>query len=207
MTITDSQIRLTMSNARTADIKLFVPVFNAYSDLFGINTKLRAAHFLAQIAQESSELRRLEENLNYSEEGLLKVFPKYFNRESATRYARHPQMIANRVYASRMGNGNEQSGDGWRFRGRGLLQLTGKENYQKYAQSEYCNGDLLAHPEWLAKYPGALKSAMWYWLLRNINDLADNDDVEAVTKRINGGQNGLAQRMFFLRKAKKALWV
>ena len=207
MKITAQTIRGIMGNAPEDRIAELVSVFNEWADRFEINTKLRAAHWIAQISHESNELRCMEENLNYSADGLMRTFPKYFTRETAAAYARNPQKIANRVYANRMGNGNEASGDGWRYRGRGVIQLTGKSNYQSYASSEFCVGDLMKHPEWLAKSPGCFKSAMYYWWKNGLNELADKDDPIAVTKRINGGENGLAQRMYFTRKAKKALWI
>ena len=207
MKITAQTIRGIMPNAPEDRIAELVKTFNEWSERFGINTKLRAAHWLGQISHESNELRHMEENLNYSAEGLLKTFPKYFTKEQAQVYARHPEKIANRVYANRMGNGNEESGDGWKFRGRGAIQLSGKNNYQDYANSEFCVGNLMAHPEWLAKSPGCFKSAMFFWWKNNLNELADRDDGIAVTKRINGGILGLAQRLYYTRKAKKALWI
>ena len=115
-----------------------------------------------------------------------------------------------------MGNGNESSGDGWKYRGRGLIQLTGRSNVKAYMNSGYCNGNVLEHPEWLAQYPGALKSAMWFWKANGLSDLADHDDgskitgdkiCEQITRRINGGINGLAQRQYYTRMAKKVLCV
>lgn len=185
----------------------FVSTFNEYSDVFGIDTPLRAAHYLAQVFYESTALSRTEENMNYSQQRLLQVFPKYFNKATADMYAHNPQKTANRVYANRMGNGSEASGDGYRFRGRGFLQLTGKAGYQAYAKSGYCVGDLMSHPEWLSQFPGAQKASMWYWNKHNINRWADDDNAEGVTRSINGGLNGLAQRKFYLRRFKKVLGV
>jgi len=203
MTITESQVRRIMPNAKDGSVKAFTEAFNKYSEQFGIDTKLRVCGFLSNVAHESGELRYTEENLNYSADALLRVFPKYFTRETAVLYARNPQRIANRVYANRMGNGPEASGDGWRFRGRGLIQLTGRKTYQRYADSAYCVGDLMAHPEWLAEYPGALKSAMWYWQANSLNRFADREDVRGLCKAINGGLNGYAQRAYYWRVAKK----
>lgn len=203
MTITESQVRRIMPKANSDNVTSFVATMNKWSNAFGIDTKLRMAHFVAQVAHESSELNATTENLNYSAERLLKVFPKYFTAERAKEYAHNPEKIANRVYASRMGNGDERSGDGWRYRGRGLLQVTGRMNYKAYADSPNCVGDLMAHPEWLSQYPGALKSALWYWQSRGLNAFADKDDITLVTKRINGGTNGLSSRMYYLRKAKR----
>ena len=204
MMITEAQVRRIMPKAKSENIREFVAAFNGYSDQFGLTTKIRVCHFLGQIAWESSELARLEENLNYSADGLLKTFPRYFpTRALAEQYARQPQKIASRVYANRMGNGSELSGDGWKYRGRGIIQLTGKQNYSNYNPSGYCNGNVLEHPEWLGQYPGALKSAMWFWKANGLNAIADRDDAKALTKRINGGYNHLAQREYYTRVAKR----
>ena len=186
---------------------LVAEYLNKWAEKFGVNTDLRMAHFLAQTWHESACLRRIEEDLCYSEKGLLRTFPRYFNAATAKQYASKPAKIANRVYANRMGNGSEASGDGYRFRGRGLLQLTGRENYQAYADSKYCQGDLMAHPDWLAQFPGAVKSALWYWQKHGLNALADSDDIKAVTRRINGGQNGLSEREYLTMKFKGVLGV
>ena len=207
MVITEAQLRRIMPKSKTENVRAFVKTFNEHSETFGITTKIRAAHFLGQIAWESSELNRTEENLNYSVDGLLRTFPKYFNIVNASDYARKPEKIANRAYANRYGNGNEQSGDGWKYRGRGLIQLTFKANYAAYEKSGYCNGKVTEHPEWLAQYPGALKSAMWYWKQNGCNALADNDNSVGVTKRINGGTSHLAQRQYYTRVAKRVLGI
>ena len=167
-----------------------------------MDTPLRKAHFLAQVAHESGGLKYSAENLNYSAQGLRSVFGKYFKtNDIAALYARKPEKIANRVYADRMGNGNEASGDGWKFRGRGLIQLTGKDNYQQFAK-DYgidCvnNPDLLLDPQF------ALASACWFWQKRNLNTFADKDDIVMVTKRINGGVNGLNDRQQYLDSFKR----
>ena len=149
----------------------------------------------------------MEENLNYSADGLLRVFPKYFTKETAAQYACKPEKIANKVYANRMGNGNEASGDGWRFKGRGAIGTTGRDNYKDYADSEFCVGDLMSHPEWLAQSPGCYKSAMYFWWKNGLNQIADTDDVVKVTKRVNGGINGLAQRQYYYRMAKRVMGI
>ena len=217
MVISESQVRIIMPKAKNENVKAFVAAFNKYSEQFEINTKMRAAHFIGQCAWESGEINAVEENLNYSADGLRKTFPRYFpTAELAASYARKPVQIANRVYANRMGNGNEASGDGWKYKGRGIIMLTGKNNYRAYQNSGYCVGDLLSHPEWLAQYPGALKSAMWFWKANNLSSLADHDDgskitgdkiCEQITRRINGGYSHLAQRQYYTRIAKKVLGV
>ena len=207
MQITIEQIKKIAPGAPDKAAGEFVDTFNKWSDKFGITTQLRAAHFISQCVHECAELKAFEENLNYSEKGLLKVFPKYFNEATAKQYARKPEKIANRVYANRMGNGNEASGDGWKYKGRGAIGLTGRSNYLAYSTSGFCVGDLMAHPEWLAKSPGCYKSAMWFWWKNGLNAIADTGDVNAVTKRVNGGYNGLDSRKKYLAKAKDALGI
>ena len=160
---------------------------------YEINTPERIAAFIAQCAHESAGFKAIKENLNYKATSLLKVFPKYFKTaEQAERYAHNPEMIANLVYANRMGNGAEASGDGFRYCGRGLIQLTGHDNYQAFADSIDCDIDTL--PEYLATFEGAVQSAAWFWETNNLNQLADQQDIVALTKRINGGTIGLEDR-------------
>ncbi len=180
------------------------PILEKYMDQFGINTILRQAHFLSQIGHESLQLNVLSENLNYSAAGLLKTFPKYFpNQKVADQYARDPVAIASKVYASRMSNGDEASQDGWAFRGRGAIQLTGKANYQAFKKDTGI--DVIENPNYLSTLEGAIHSACWFWRKNNLNALADKDDVVAVTKKINGGTIGLEDRKKYLSLAKKAL--
>jgi putative chitinase len=163
---------------------------------FGITTNLRLAHFLAQCGHESGGFKAVTENLNYSADGLVKIFGKYFNSTTAAGYARNPEKIASKVYASRMGNGNEASKEGFKFRGRGYIQLTGKENYTKFGK--FIGEDIASNPDLVAtKYP--LASAAFFF---NSNGLwaicdkgADTATVTAVTKRVNGGTIGLADRI------------
>jgi len=151
-----------------------------------INTPLRLSHFFAQISHESN-LKPINENLNYSASGLIKVFPKYFpTTELVNRYARKPEMIANRVYANRMGNGNENSGDGWKYRGRGFIQITGKNNYR--ALSNHFKVDYLNNPDLLLQEANAMLSAIWYWNTNNLNKFADKDNIDAVSDIINIGR-------------------
>lgn len=205
MKITREQIMSAVPTTDGQRVDDFVRVFNEWNDKFGISTPLRVAHFLAQCWHECNELKALEENMNYSEIRLLQVFPKYFSKSNAYLYAYRPEKIANRVYANRMGNGSEGSGDGWRYRGRGMIGITGFANYKAYAFSGFCVGDLMRHPEWLAKSPGAYKSAMWFWWKNKLNTLADRDYVKSVTQRINGGYNGLESRKEYLAKFKEVL--
>ena len=161
---------------------------------YDINTPNRVASFLAQCAHESGGFTAIKENLNYRAATLRKVFPKYFpNDEIANAYAGKQEMIANRVYGGRMGNGDEHSGDGYRYCGRGLIQLTGKQNYQNFADSiEIAVEDV---PEYLATFEGAVQSACWFWEANNLNQFADNGDILTMTKRINGGTIGLEDRI------------
>lgn len=164
---------------------------------YNITQPLRLAHFMAQIAHESGDFKFKVENLNYSADGLLKVFPKYFkDKATADRYARKPEMIGSRVYASRMGNGDEASKEGFAFRGRGYLQLTGKDNYRAF--STFIKEDCVANPDLVAtKYP--MDSAIWFFDRNKLWDICDKgattDIVTQVTRRVNGGTNGLQDRI------------
>jgi len=171
---------------------------------FDIDTPLRESAFIAQIAHESSELTRVEENLNYSAERLAVVFPKYFKTaDEAIAYHRKPEMIANRVYSNRMGNGDEQSGDGYRYHGRGAIQLTGKENYRLCGEA--IKRDLLTDPDLLLHPVPGIESAGWFWTSKSLNILADHGDFKTITKRINGGFIGLPERENYYGKAKQIL--
>jgi len=161
---------------------------------YGIDTPLRVAHFIAQCAHESGNFVFIKENLNYKAASLRKVFPKYFpTDEMAAQYANRPEQIANRVYANRMGNGDEASGDGYRYCGRGLIQLTGKDNYTFFAGSLGISVEEAS--EYLATFEGAAQSACWFWEQNNLNRFADANDVRGLTKAINGGFIGLEDRI------------
>ena len=161
---------------------------------YEINTPRRIAAFIAQCAHESGGFRFLTENLNYKAESLMKVFPKYFSdRGMADAYAKKPEKIANRIYASRMGNGDEKSGDGWKYRGRGLIQLTGKDNYTWFAASLEISPEEAA--EYLGTFEGAAQSACWFWETNKLNKEADAGDIKTMTRKINGGFIGLDDRI------------
>ncbi len=164
---------------------------------YEINTPPRVAAFIAQCAHESGGFRALKENLNYKAATLRKIFPKYFPDDAtANHYASLPnkqEAIANRVYANRMGNGPETSGDGFRYCGRGLIQLTGKENYTWFAASLEISVEEAA--EYLQTFEGAVQSACWFWETNNLNQWADKGDILTLTKRINGGTIGLEDRI------------
>lgn len=168
---------------------------------FKIDSINRLAHFISQCSHESSNFTRVEENLNYSEEALLKIFPKYFTPKLAEDYARKPKFIANKIYADRMGNGSEMSNDGWNYRGRGYIQLTGKQNYINF--DKICTDNIVANPDLVAtKYP--LVSAAWFWKINGLNELADRgsdaETISKITKRVNGGSIGLSDRIIKFNK-------
>ena len=158
---------------------------------YKINTPLRLAHFLSQCHHESAGFNVVEENLNYSAEGLRRTFKKYFTQEQANEYAHNKVKIASRVYANRMGNGDEASQDGWLYRGRGYIQLTGKDNYAAF--NDQLPEDIIKNPDLVAtQYP--MLSAAWFWDHNNINDLCDSETIEDVTRKVNGGLNGIVDR-------------
>ena len=164
---------------------------------FGVNTPLRLAHFLAQCGHESGGFRLTQENLNYSAKGLMGIFKKYFPTQAlADAYARKPEKIANRVYGGRMGNGPEATGEGFKFRGRGYIQLTGKSNYAAFDLA--VADDILANPD-LVSTKHALASAAWFWKKNGLNLIADTGStaevVTKITKRVNGGTIGLPDRI------------
>lgn len=163
---------------------------------YNISNPLRLAHFMSQISHESGNFKFVKENLNYSKESLLKVFPKYFNATNVDAYARNPEKIGSRVYANRMGNGDEASKEGYKFCGRGYLQITGKDNYSAF--SKFIGEDCVADPELVAtKYP--MDSAIWFFDKNKLWDICDKgqtpDIVTSVTKRVNGGTHGLDDRL------------
>jgi putative chitinase len=174
---------------------------------YGINTERRAAHFISQCAHESGNFRTLEENLNYSEKSLLAVFGRYFGaapKRNAAEYARKPEKIANYVYQDEFRSkggqmGNVKDGDGWLFRGRGLKQLTGRNNYTGFGKSIGMTAEEAA--EYVATPKGAVESACWFWDTNKLNTIADTDDVVKMTKKINGGNIGLADRQARYKKA------
>jgi putative chitinase len=163
---------------------------------FQINTPLRLAHFLAQCGHESGGFKAVQENLNYSADGLKRIFPKYFPGNLSESYSRQPQKIASRVYGGRMGNGVESTGEGFKFRGRGYIQLTGKDNYTSFGRA--INEDVISNPDLVStKYP--LLSAAWFFSKNGLHKMADEGSTDAVvtkiTRRVNGGTIGLADRI------------
>lgn len=161
---------------------------------YEINTPKRIAAFIAQCAHESGGFKFLSENLNYKAESLMKVFPKYFTDiGTAKAYEKKPEKIANKIYANRMGNGDESSGDGFKYRGRGLIQLTGKTNYSWFAASLEISPEEAG--DYLGTFEGAAQSACWFWESNKLNNEADKGDIKTMTKKINGGYIGLDDRI------------
>lgn len=190
--------------AKRENLEKYLIPFQTTFAKFDINTVQRQAAFLAQCAHESANFSAVIENLNYSKEALVKIFPKHFpDLAFATPYHRNPEKIANRAYRSRMGNGDEASGDGWRYRGRGLIQLTGKNNYAAYGA--YISVDFVKEPELMEKPINLVQSAGWFWQTNGLNVFADKDDIVTMTKRINGGTHGLEDRKLKYETAKKVL--
>lgn len=168
----------------------------------GITTPHRIAAFLGQLAVESAGFSVMSENLNYSAEGLRATFPTHFSGADAASYTRQPEKIANRAYCNRLGNGNEASGDGWRYRGAGLIQLTGKDSQTKFAATCAVSGDV---GDYLRTARGAAQSACWYWATNNLNAFADGWQITEISHRVNGGSAGLSDRINLSNKALAAL--
>lgn len=175
MKITKAQLLRAVPTLYKQRVDEFVDSFNKYSDLFGITTPLRAVHYLAQVFHESGALKYTSE------------------------------LASGKAYEGRKDLGNIKPGDGPRFKGRGYIQITGRKNYQAYADSGYCVGDLMNHPEWLCLSPGNQKASMWFWKTNGLNALADLDNLTAITKKVNGGYNGLSNRQYYYRRFKREM--
>jgi len=194
MEITLDLLRKIAPSTKVAVLEKFVEPLNTVAQYYEMtNSAQRLAAFLAQMAHESGGFNAIKENLNYSAKGLMTTFKKYFpTEELAKQYERKPEKIANRVYGNRMGNGDESSGDGYKFCGRGLIQLTGKQNYSRFAKDLGISIDeTVAYMETTS---GAVSSAGWFWDNNNLNQYCDKNDFVTLTKRINGGTIGLADR-------------
>jgi putative chitinase len=212
--ISQQQLRDILA-AKQADLRpgLWTDPINACMDACAIATPGRQAAFLAQVLLESDELRTLQESLNYSSQRLRQVWPQRFPDDAtANAYSHNPQKLANSVYANRIGNGNEASGDGWSFRGRGLIQLTGRANYAKFGKA--MNVDAVGDPDLLLQPAGAALSAGWFWQSNGLNEVADqtvgshgDDKFTELTKRINGGTQGLDQRKAYWNHVREVLGV
>jgi putative chitinase len=193
MEITLKLLQSVCPKTKASVLQKYVEPLAEVIEHYEINTPKRLAAFLAQTAHESGGYNAVKENLNYSAKGLMGIFKKYFPTEAlAKQYERQPAKIANRVYANRMGNGPEESGDGFKFCGRGLIQLTGKQNYTRLAKDLEMTLDELV--SFLETPEGAVTSAAWFWDNNNLNKFADSGDFVMLTKRINGGTIGLADR-------------
>ncbi len=204
--ITEDSLKQIMPKLPDAKRAALLPALQSAMNEFGVNTPKREAAFLAQIAHESGELTVFAENLNYSAKGLMATWPKRFpDPATAQKYERNPEKLANYVYANRVGNGNEASGDGWRFRGRGPIQITGRENYQKYGSR--LNVDIINNSDKAATPEVGFRVAGLYWKENGLNELADSEMFETITKRINGGTKGLEERRQYYTRAKTVLGV
>lgn len=182
---------------------LWIPAFEVLPD-FGIQSTEQIAAFCSQVGHESLDMTILEENLNYSVEGLMRVFPKYFRDVNPADYARNPEKIANRVYANRMGNANEELGDGWKFRGRGAIQLTGYQNYYDCSLDLYGDATILVDdPDLVKDDPGTqIKTALWFWEKNGLHKLTD---IRTISRRVNGGDHGMDDRVMRHQRALKVL--
>ena len=200
MPITSQQLLQILPNAGQV-VGVFVPVLNTAMSRYQIVGAKRIAAFIAQVGHESAQLTRLVENLNYSADALRKNWPIRFSVELASVVARKHEQIANIAYGNRMGN--TASGDGWKYRGRGLIQITGKNNYR--VCGEELGLDLIEQPELLEKPQHACMSAAWFWATSGLNTLADAGKFVAITQRINGGQTGAADRQALYARALKVL--
>ena len=189
--LTEAQVAKCASRNKNA--KVLAEALNKVLPKYEINTPVRVAAFMAQCGHESADFTTLKENLNYGAKGLRGTWPKRFPDDAtAAKYERKPEMIANKVYSDRMGNGPEASGDGWKYRGRGAIQLTGKANYTAFAKDIGKTVDeAIVYLETLA---GAIESACWFWKKNGLNAVADTKDMKLATKKINGGDLGLAER-------------
>lgn len=204
MMITPEQLILIMPKLKKTEV--YYDLLCKWMSHYGITTPQRISHFLAQIAHESSQLNTLEENLNYSANALLKIWPSRFSADIVSVYARKPEKIANRAYAWKGGNGSEESGDGWKYRGRGVMQCTLKYNYTQ--ASKDWDIDLLTNPDLLSQPDLAIRSGCWYWWKNGLNKLADaGTTVSQITSKINPAKLGLAERETFYLKAISILAV
>lgn len=201
--LTSNQLQAIVTTLSPAEAAAMLPSLTSAMDWAEINTAPRIGGFLSQCAHESAGFKVFSENLNYSAQGLLKTFGKYFNPTTAQAYSRQPQRIANRVYANRLGNGDEASGDGWRYRGRGAIQCTGKDKY--VTLTDLFAVDFVNNPDLLATLQYAFLSAAWYWKDRRINALADAKDIRKMTVAVNGGLNGYDDRLAYYTRARRVL--
>ncbi|MGA8135280.1 MAG: glycoside hydrolase family 19 protein [Pseudomonas gingeri] len=204
MPITQQQLLQILPNAGD-QAGVFVPALNTAMNAYQIVTMQRVAAFLAQAGHESGQLRSVVENLNYGAQALVATWPSRFTPALAAQVARQPEQIANIVYASRMDNGDASSGDGWNYRGRGLIQITGRSNYRQCSLGLFGDERLLQQPELLEQPQWAAESAAWFWEQQGLNALADADQFNSITRKINGGLNGLEDRLQIWARARAVL--
>lgn len=216
MVLTQAQLLRAVPELNRARLDEFVASWNMYAVYYGLDRPKRTAHYLAQVFTESGALKATSENMNYSAKRLMQVWPNRFKTlEFAMQYAYNPKKIANYVYANRMGNGDEASGDGWRYRGRGYIGLTGRSAYSEFNNYDMCTSDVLLDPDSVSEYPLNQLCAMFFWERYKLNEIADLDDggkmgetiVERITKKVNGGMTGIAQRKYYYRKFKKEFCI
>lgn len=203
MLITEKQFQTLFPTAKNA--KAWTDAINEILPRYDITAGPRLWMFLAQCGHESARFTSFQENFNYSRDGLLRVFPKYFDRLNVDQYVRQPEKIANRVYANRMGNGNEASGDGWRYRGCGVLQITGTQNMQSFFKACYPDTWQDCKPEMLLEPKTSIEAACWFWKSRKLNRISDSENIETTTRLINGGTHGIESRRKLYATAKKLL--
>lgn len=192
MTITLEKLQSFFEDTPQATLQKYINPLNDTLNKYEINTPARIAMFFAQIGEESGGLTVTEENMNYSAERLLQVFPRYFKSTDPNQYAHNPEKLANYVYANRMGNGDPESGDGFKYKGAGFIQITGYDNFSDFANDENITIDYAV--EYLKTPEGACESAGWYWKKYNLNQYSDAGNVLKVTQIINGGTIGLDRR-------------
>jgi len=202
--ITSEQLLQIMPKCPQSQLQAFTMALCGAMKEGQINTNNRISCFLGQLAHESNQLREWTEDLNYSINAIMKTWPKRFpTPESAAPYAHQPEKLANHVYCGRMGNSDEDSGDGWKYRGRSPIQITGRDSYK--AAGKFLGVDLENKPDFAADYSQGFRMSMWYWSVHSLNVLADKMDIIGITKAINGGLLGLQERENFTKKAIEVL--
>jgi putative chitinase len=202
MKVTKSQLTKFFNKTSVLTVEPLADDLNHALEQYSINTPRRVAAFLAQVDIESGGLRAREENLNYSAKRLMEVFPRHFRDVDVNQYDRHPPKIANRVYRNRMGNGPEESGDGWRYRGRGFIQLTGKNNYTAFGKSMGMTPEEAS--EYMSTAEGAFMSAGWFWETNKLNTVADRGNIDEVSRIINAGPGGAMSSVHGLDKRRES---
>lgn len=203
--ITSQQIKTICPYAREYTINAYIPSLNLMMQRYGINSVLRISHFIAQLSHESGQFNNKEENLNYTADQLVKQWPKIYTKELAEKYAGKPQAIANFTYKNYGGNGSEASGDGWRYRGRGGIMLSLKDNYRIASRDIFGDDTLVANPDKVLEPAYWVEVSCWFWKKNNLNRFADKDDIVSLTKTINGGLLGLDDRRRFYDTARSVI--